>query len=156
MEKINNTIQKVINSDLLTEELCFIPNHGLSDKLLEKWNYFENYGQKKSSSYIAFLKQWNGVDLDVIRFHGLSSDKEILEIQLDQEHSLLVIASDPAGFLYGFNNEGKVFSLDTDSNIKKCVAESFDDFVLVFLFGCRAQDFLGSEWQKQLKQIGIL
>ncbi len=56
MEKTNNIIKKVIGSDLLTKELCFIPNHGLSDKLLEKRNYFEDYGQKKSSSYIAFLK----------------------------------------------------------------------------------------------------
>ena len=156
MEKVVEIIQKIIDSDLIIKELCFIPKQGVSVLGLEKWNFFKDYGQENSSSYILFLKKWNGIDIDVIRFFGVSSNENIPEIKFDQEHSLLIIASDPAGFLYGMDNEGKIYSLDTESNTKKLIAPSFDDFILQFVFSSTSQDFLGIDWCLQLKEIGIV
>lgn len=156
MEKVIQVIKKVIDSDLLIKELCIIPDYGVDDSILKSKNYFKDYGQIETSAYITFLKKWNGMDVDVIKFHGLSHKEGIPEIHFDQEHSLLIIASDPAGFLYGMDKKGNIYSVDTDFNTKKYVSRSFEEFILQFIFGIESKEFLGNDWYLQLNKLKII
>lgn len=155
MNNVVNKIEEVLQKKVLIQELCTIPEEGVSEAYLRDHNYFNNDTLSKESPYIELLKRWNGIDLDIIRVFGVNKNHIAEEIRFDTELLLLLIASDPAGFLYGMDKKGLIYSVDTKSNAKKQVADSFDDFIINFIFGSRAEEFLGKEWYMELQTAGV-
>lgn len=156
MHNVINKIEEVLKSGVLIPELCTIPEEGISEDYLRAHNYFDNDIISKNSQYIELLKKWNGIDLDIIRIFGTNKNNTSQEIRFDPELSLLLVASDPAGFLYGMDKKGCIYSIDTKSNVKQQVAESFDDFIVNFIFGTKSEEFLGKEWRMELEAAGII
>jgi hypothetical protein len=108
------------------------------------------------------LLNWNGLDLDVVRFFG-SGDPHGVATLLDSQsiiHQMhahwIVIGSDSAGFLYAEDDCGAIWSIDHDGGATQCVANSLDEFISDYIFGKRAADFGGESWYDDLVAYGVV
>lgn len=153
-------IQQVISSNLLLKDLCFIPSKGASKEEIAQEE--TKIGHNFSASHLTFLMKWNGLILDVISFFGCNNTEGAIRSLCDNQfdfnkHDLLVIASDPAGFLYGYSlKDGQIFSVDSHGGEKKRVASNLEDFICNYLFGSRSGEFGGSSWLEELGNSGVL
>src|SRR3569833_3389543 len=72
------------------------------------------------------LLAWhNGLNLEVIRLHGVGSQasRRVERSQVASSGEAIVFASDPAGFLYLLQTDGTVISLDHDGGKIETVAD---------------------------------
>lgn len=138
-------IEKVVASGLITKELTALSETGTTDvelKAVEK-----RIGRKLHPQLVAFLKIFNGANLDVIRFYPCK--------RLELREYGLVFADDPSGFVYYVTDSGEVVCEDTDGGSIKKLASSVTEFVHSYLFGNRSAEFMGEEWHEQLTKAGI-
>lgn len=146
LEKI--TSPEILSSDLLIRELTFIPERGASAAEINEEE--SEVGHAFSEAYRQFLSRWNGIDLDVLRLYGVGVvDGRIHRLAKEQSPEmphLVVIGSDPAGFVYAEDSNGSIYSLDHDGGEVKCVAQSFESFILDYVFGKDSADFGGDDW----------
>ena len=154
--KFLNVIKKVLNSDLLDEDLIDVPGPSTDLQIKEE----ESKLQKNiSSEYKIFLQNYNGLNLDVIRFYGVGKTDNYIKSLSNSRGDLgingIAIGDDPAGFFYIQNLSGHIYSCDSKSGDVKCLSNSFSNFVSDVIFGKDADKFAGSEWKSELYDAGI-
>lgn len=154
VEKIN----QVIESGLLIKGLYNLPINSAND--LDIRNVESKLPFKLSDQYKEFLKFWNGANLDIVRIFGVGQTENFIPSLLDcqsdyNNKGLIIIASDPAGFVYGQNIKGGIFSIDSEGEETSKVADSFNNFVCDYLFGPNASAFGGHSWAEELMNAGI-
>jgi len=154
-------IKIVLHSNLLIKELTVIPRKGASlDEIEEEENFTI---RPLSPQHRELLQTWNGIDLDVIRFYGCGEMEHTLKSLRDQQIFLpgaiqkgIIIGSDPSGFLYIEDEKGSISYFDVDGGEILKIAFSLDDFICNYLFGTRAKEFGGEEWEMELKEHNII
>jgi hypothetical protein len=151
-------VEKIINSKVLCYNLTFIPKKRPSEQSINRIK--ESVEISINPIHEIFIRRWNGIDLEVIKIYSFDKKEENIPNLMDRQfdlnkEGLLVFGSSPSGFLYSYDNQGIVFSIDTDGwNIEK-VADSFEDFICNYVFGKRSREFGGDEWYEDLKKAGI-
>lgn len=140
---LRDLLERVLASDLLQPELDQVAERGATPEQLKS--------APKLPSELRELLLWrNGLDLDVVRLHGIDTvGRRIERVQFNGTESVL-FASDPAGFQYSFKEDGSVICCDHDGGETKMVAISVDDFLRGYVFGTRARDFGGDEWAHEV------
>lgn len=155
MGKTVEKIRRVLNSNILLHGLYCVPTKGATSRdiqITEKGFPFE-----LSPEYKNFLQHWNGMNLDVVKLYGcVNTEDDIPLIAFFKPYDLIIIASDPAGFSYGQNKKGEIFSIDSDGGEIQKIASSFTDFITEYLFGDRAVEFGGEEWVQELESAHII
>lgn len=142
---IRTLIEAVVVSPVLIDAIIKLPQTGATDVELKEVE--GRIYAPLNSEHIAFLRIYNGIDLDVVR---INSCERINKTEYGVE-----FASDPAGFVYYLTGTGKVVMEDTDGGDVKQVATSFTDFIHEYVFGSRAAEFADEEWYEDLVMAGI-
>jgi hypothetical protein len=138
-------VEHLVSGRVLKSSLVVLPSDRASaDELIAVQRQL---GSPIDRGLLDFYSAWNGADLDVIRVYGAN--------KLRKDQFGLVFGSDPSGFVYRFNDLGKVTQQDTDGGDIRVVAENFDDFIFGFVFGPRAAEFAGAKWLRDLHDAGI-
>lgn len=154
-------IEKVINSEVLLEEMLVLPKIGNSNEgfIQEETSLVRNL----SDSHKSILRKWNGFNLDVIRLYGCGVVHEELKRlstcqtgPLTEREGVIVFGDDPVGFVYGEQVDGSILSEDTSTGDVKVIAKNMDDFFERLVFGVDAVEFGGIEWEDELKDAGVL
>lgn len=137
-------IERVLASPLLTPDLVYLPDLGAEEsELVRVFNIPENL------PLISLLRRWNGLDLEVIRIHGIGNTSNGLP-SVTTTRCGLVIASDPSGFHYIQLPDRTISSFDHDGGSPTHVANNVDDLLRNYVFGCRAASFSGDEWAAEI------
>jgi len=165
MEFINR-IEKVIESGILEQGFPRIPKNGATNKMIE--NEEKKLSRPLSEQHKAFLKRWNGANLDFMRVLGTHPvENEFME-ELAKEYTewkeivdevgnkAIYFANDITGFMYFEREDGSIVSLDTDGGSIDKEAEDMNDFFLNYIFGERANEYADTEWLDELKEAGII
>ncbi len=163
--KFIERIEKIINSGILSKNLSDIPNNGATNTMIE--NEEKLLPRPLSKQHKAFLKRWNGANLDFMRVlgvHPVESEfmeelaKEFLEwknLFEEMNNKVIYFANDVSGFMYFELEDGSIIQLDTDGGGMEKVAKDMNDFFLNYLFGERANEFM-EDWLNELKKFKIL
>lgn len=156
-------IEKILSPEflaigLLIPELIAIPPRGATEQEIQDEEL--RLGRSISADYRTFLRKWNGLNLDEIRFNGAGNVHQGIQRiwkadGFGQGSQLVAIASDPSGFVYAEDEEGVIHSLDHDGGDHETVALNFESFVVDFLFGKDSANFHSEEWHSKLKKAGI-
>ena len=150
-------INKVLQTDLLMKTLVTVPTGGSSVAAI---NEQENkIGDTFSVALRALLQRWNGLDLEVIRLFACEGGvtEQIYRMQLPELRfkKMVCFGSDPSGFLFCEDRDGRVFSFDTDGGNLKKMADDIDSFFDRVVFGSDGIQFSGVEWLNELKSFGL-
>ena len=162
LEVIKSLISpEILSSELFIREFVRVPKSGANDaeiKIAET-----KIKNSIAEQYKVFLKTWNGIGLDMLRFYGVGSCEEgIRNIESNQiigvsnPENYVAFASDAAGFVYLHNDIGVIYELDTDGGEIGRLADDFDEFVTSYLFGERSVEYMGKEWVDELRQAGVI
>ena len=153
---IINKIEDVLISGILNKNLTVVPNKGASIEEINKEE--KSLSRVFSQQHRNLLKKWNGIDLEVISFYGCNEPEDTLECLRNNQELLpsaiskrIIIGSDPAGFIYIEDESGKFFLLDTDGGEIAEIASSIEDLICNYVFGKRAKEFGGEEWEQELR-----
>jgi hypothetical protein len=156
-----SVIEKMIQSEVLFEEMLVLPVDGSSEEMFIEEE--ANLVRRLSERHKCILRKWNGFNLDVVRFYGCNvTHKEIKRLSscqigpLAEMEGVIVVGDDPAGFVYGEHENGKVLVEDTSSGEVKEVAKSLDDFFERLVFGVDAANFGGVDWANELRDAGVI
>lgn len=135
---LSDFIRRVLSSGLLTPQLVYVPSSGAQSSDLS---------QTKLTDDLRELLEWrNGLDLDVIRVHGLGEVEPGITPAVIHANGSLEFASDPSGFRYLLGGDGSVSSMDHDGGAIEKITDSVDSFFRMFVFGHRAVEFAGADW----------
>lgn len=155
------TIRKVIDSGILESALVSIPSRGATEQEIADEQRLLRLDL--CPDHLQILRQWNGVDLEVIRLFGCGEDASppgrLSENQTPmavEGVTAIIVGSDPAGFFYSQLADGRIVSIDTDGGENRFVAYGFDDFISRLVFGREADRFAGDEWLVELRRAGIV
>lgn len=159
-------IESIINGGLLSDGFLRISLKGATDEMILKEE--KKLNRPLSNYHKQFLKRWNGANLDFIRIYGVHKtenefinelaieyEKWIEEIISEIEGNPIFFADDPAGFMYFELEDGRIVELDPEFTGLNPIATDMRDFFLNYLFGERANEFIGDEWKQQLKDASI-
>ncbi|MFN7153292.1 MAG: SMI1/KNR4 family protein [Acidovorax sp.] len=138
-------IEKLVASGVVSRSLVDLPNHGVSDLQIDDVQVA--LGERLPSVLVAFLRVYDGANLDVIRFHPLW--------KIVRSEYGLAFASCPAGFVYHACPDGSVLVEDSRGSEVKQIADSLSEFVVSYLFGSRSAEFGGVGWYQELVNAGI-
>jgi hypothetical protein len=146
------TSPEVLASGLLLRELVSIPARGAADAEISEQE--TRLGKPLSEGFRRFLRRWNGINLDVIRLYGTTNVSDGIESLTSPQPAALAdfiaIGSDPAGFIYAEDSAGRIYSFDHDGGEVECVAHSFDEFIVDYVFGKNSAAFMGDDWYRQV------
>jgi hypothetical protein len=152
-------IRLLLDSGVVSRSLTVVPDGATEQDLqLEE----RILGLNLCEDYKAFLRQWNGANVEVATFYGCGqTHPEIPRVTQHQEpwaksFNGIVIGGDPAGFVYVQLMDCRILVVDTDGGTEENVAANFDDFVGRFMLGPDAESFGGSEWKEELRDAGLL
>lgn len=160
-------IESIINSSLLNDGFLRIPLEGATDKMIEEEE--KKLNRPLSEYHKILLKKWNGANLDFIRVYGVHKTENefikelaieyqewIEEIINEIEGNPIFFADDVAGFMYFELEDGRIVHLDSEFTGLYPVANDMSDFFLNYLFGERADEYMGKEWKQKLKEASII
>ncbi len=160
-------IENIINSGLLNDGFPRIPSKGATEEMIEEEE--KKLNRPLSEIHKIFLKKWNGANLDFIRVYGVyKTENEFIkelaveykewteEIIDDIEGNPIFFADDVGGFMYFELEDGRIVQLDPEFTGLYPVALDMRDFFLNYLFGKRANEYLGDEWLEKLKAKNII
>jgi len=162
MKTVVEIIWSVLQTQVLTPVLVVVPPSGATAEQINAEEHL--LGMPIAAEYRQLLASWNGIDLDVLRFYGCGQTHpgmgRLFERQIrDRSGSAeggLVIGSDPAGFVYIQNLDGRILTLDTDGGEIRLSAENLADFLGRLVFGKDAAEFGGPDWEATIRQNGLL
>ncbi|MFS2205189.1 MULTISPECIES: SMI1/KNR4 family protein [unclassified Variovorax] len=151
-------IENVLASGVLTKALVHLPTVGADNDALKELSARLN--RSLSMMHEQILKKWDGINLDVIRIYGVTSNvlgvKKIITSQsFSPAPDAIVFADDPTGFLYAEAQNGEVLSIDSSSGEVEEKARNIDDFFTRLVFGKDAAEFMGDQWLEDLRASGI-
>lgn len=136
---LRSFIEQVLTSGLLKPRLVSNPARGASEAELA--------AVATLPIELREVLRWrNGLDLEVIRLHGAGNAYFRIHDLATGDGSVVVFASDPAGFQYFLAEGGAIMCYDHDGGEVTKVAESVEDFLCNYIFGKRAAEFGGKEW----------
>jgi hypothetical protein len=139
-ESLRHFLERVLATDLLTPELVDVSSAAATDAELAT-------APPVPGSLRDLLAWHNGLDLDVVRIHGVGvGDRSIRPTSAGE----IAFASDPTGFTYVLRRDGTVASVDHDGGEEKVVARDVDDFLRGYVFGPRASEFSGEDWSREV------
>lgn len=155
-------IEKVLSSGLLLEPLTYIPANGANHIELSVLN--DALPKPLSAAHKSILQKWNGLNLDVIRLYGASAISGELKgltesqdnVPISFSDGYIVFGDDPAGFVYLEDDEGRIWSLDTEIQVTSLIAIDMDDFFQNYLFGLKGFEFGGENWMLELRSAGLI
>ncbi len=154
--RTNEIIRRVLGSALLSKNLSQVPSRGATE--IEIANTELQTPHPLSDAFKGVIREWNGLNLDVVRICGVGTPDDGLETVIsylnDFDHlpfPFTAVASDPCGFVYGELPDGSILQWDHDGGDTKVVASSFEDFICNLVFGERAAEFLDEEWLRELR-----
>lgn len=154
-------IEQVLKSGVLIDALMVVPETGASDGMLVSEE--NKLSRSLSGQHKILLKQWNGINLDIIRLYGCEPvEEEVSALSQRQQSDLLdqggyiVFGDDPAGYMYVEANDGSVISVDSEGGEIRKLAKDIDDFFMRLVFGVDAKSFAGEAWEKELSDAGLL
>lgn len=152
-------IKQVLASDVLTRQLTIVPAHGAANAEIEEEERL--LGRRLFDDHASLLRTWNGISLDVIRFFGCGRSTEVARLSNMQAlargiGNAIVVASDPAGFVYLQTPDMAVWCHDTDGGAIELVAANVDDWIERVIFGPGAASFGGDDWLANLRAAGIV
>ena len=138
-------IQRVVDSGLLAPDLTRIPSQGASSEQIASYEIPQD---------LQTLLRWrNGIDLEVVRIHGIPPlEQQLPPIESVPDSEQLVIASDPAGFQYRLGKHDQIVLWDHDGGSTKQVASNISDFLMQYVFGSRSSEFGGEEWLREVNE----
>src|SRR5438876_10874692 len=112
---LRDFVERVLASDLLEPDLVCVAEYGATPEQLKS--------APPLPSELRELLMWhNGLDLDVVRLHGIGvSGRKVERVQIAGAEATL-FASDPAGFQYYLHQDGSVLCFDHDGGETKVVA----------------------------------
>ncbi len=161
-----NRIEEVIKSGLLNKDLTDICS-GATDEMIEEEE--KKLNRPLSEYHKMFLRKYNGANLDFIRVYGVhKTENEFIrelaeeyqeyteEIIDDIEGNPIFFADDAGGTMYFELEDGTIVQLDSEFTGLDVIASDMRDFFLNYLFGERANEYLGDEWLEGLKNKGII
>ncbi len=160
-------IESIINSGLLNDGFPRIPRKGATDKMIEEEE--KKLNRPLSNHHKQLLKKWNGINLDFIRIYGVhkTENEFIKELAIEYEEWIeeiineiegnpIFFADDVGGFMYFELEDGRIVQLDPEFTGLYPIASDMRDFFLNYLFGERANEYLGDEWLEKLKIKNII
>lgn len=152
-------IEKILKTSLLSKGLCYIPAHGASPEAISEEEKILN--RSLSETHKEFLSHWDGINLEVVRLFGCKEDKETRKLsknqfELPEKGNPIFFASEPTGFIYAYDKQENVYSIDTDGWEITKTADSLDEFICDFVFGKRAAEFAGDDWYEEVKAHGLI
>ena len=139
-------IETVLGSSLLERALTTVPDSGATES--EIADAFSLDGPL-ASPLLPVLRRWNGLDLEVIRIHGVGPVPAGIQ-PVTRSSEGVIFASDPSGFAYAMRADGAVYSLDHDGGAIVRVADDAGDFLCNYVFGSRAEEFAGPDWAEEV------
>jgi hypothetical protein len=152
--------EPIVSSGLLVRELIVVSPPAT---LVQLETLGGSLPRQLSDFHRQLLLMWNGLDLDVVRFHGVpparSGIRSLLDAQVlvpSTHPSWIAVASDPAGFLYAEDEHGWIWSLDHDGGAETRLVASLDEFIGGYIFGRRAAEFGGEAWLADLVTYGVI
>jgi len=160
-------IKNIINSGVLDDGFPRISSEGATDDMIEKEE--KKLNRSLSNYHKQFLRRWNGANLDFIRVYGVHKTENefikelakeyeewIEEIISDIEGNPIFFADDASGTMYFELEDGRIVELDPEFTGLNVIAEDMQDFFLNYLFGERANEYMGDEWKQKLKDASII
>lgn len=160
-------IEKVIKSGILSKNLSDFASYGATDEMIV--NEEKKLHRKLSNLHKHFLKRWNGSNLDYIRVYGVNQTenefiKELAEenqewydeITSEIDGNPIMFADDAGGSMYFEFEDGTIGMLDSDGWELTIVASDMRDFFLNYLYGERANEFMGGDWVQELKDAKVI
>jgi hypothetical protein len=152
------TVERAIASGLLLSELVIVPEQGASpDEIAVEEQLV---GRALSEQHKDLLRNWDGLDLDILRIFGCKTGA-IPRISVSQaglpnrKAGSIVIGSDPSGFLYYEDEQGCIWSYDSEGGTTKCLGRDLGDFLGRVVFGRDASLFAGEEWAEAVRTAGL-
>lgn len=160
-------IERVINSGVLDQGFPRVPKSGADQMMVEAEE--EKLNRPLSDYHKQFLKHWNGANLDFIRIYGVHETENEFIKELAKEYkewvediiskiegNPILFADDAGGNMYFELEDGRIAYIDSEFSGLNVIATDMRDFFLNFLFGERADQYLGADWKQELKQKGII
>ena len=140
-ESLRRFLERVLAANVLTADLVNVSERGATDA--------DFASAPPLPIELRDLLAWhNGFDLDVLRLHGVGN---VVSKVTRRGSSTVEFASDPAGFTYLVREDGAIISFDHDGGEQKVVAENVDDFFRGYVFGPRAAEFAGNDWEREVR-----
>ncbi len=78
------------------------------------------------------------------------------EVISEIEGNPILFADDADGDMYLELEDGRIIQLDSEFTELDVVATDMSDFFLNYIFGERANEYLGDEWLEELKSYDII
>lgn len=160
-------IKNVIDAGLLDDGFPRIPSEGATDEMIKKEE--KKINRPLSKYHKILLKKWNGINLDFIRIYGVhKTENEFInelakeykewfeEIISEIEGNPIFFADDASGTMYFELEDGRIVELDSEFSGLDVITTDMRDFFLNYLFGERANEYLGDEWLQELKDKKII
>lgn len=152
-----DVLDKVLKSSLLDEDLIVVPKAATDFQVKAEE---KKLAKHINPEYKSFLEHYNGLNLDIVRFHGVDKTeayiKSLSSSQNDIVSNGIVIGDDPAGYYYIQDSSGKIYSSDSKADSTKYLASSFSSFITDVVFGRKAEEFAGAEWKSELEEAEII
>jgi hypothetical protein len=149
----------VFGAGLISKDLSTIPSAGASLEAIRRLEL--QLPRQLSAQHRELLQAWNGLDLDVVRIHGVPpverGIRDVLKLQqfVPEGAGNIAFGSDPSGFVYFEGADGTVWSWDHDGGAVTQLASCVDVFIDEVVFGGRGDSFAGKEWLDQLRVLGL-
>ncbi|MAR92155.1 MAG: hypothetical protein CML06_14920 [Pseudomonadales bacterium] len=154
-------IEKAIKSGVLIEGLAVIPDKGATNEEITQEE--SRLPRRLSDQHKALLRRWNGMNMDVMRLYGCANVhpelRQLSDAQTDMFTGVcnyIVFGDDPSGFMYAEGDDGVIYSVQVSTGNVKELASSLDDFFERLVFGKDAKDFGGTDWEEELRDVGLL
>lgn len=159
-------IKKVMQANILSKDLSDIPKNGATLNMIKEEE--QSLPRPLSEQHIAFLKEWNGANLDFLRVLGVhpvenefleelaKENKEWEDIVTEVGHGAIYFANDISGFMYFELSDGTITQYDTDGSNDEKLATDMNDFFDNYIFGARAAEYAEQEWLEELKEAGVI
>ena len=109
------------------------------------------------ADHVDLLLEWGGSDFDQIRINALDEIERLDPGGKDPaDGEYVLFANDFAGFMFFYDETGRVFSFNPDGGAFAQRGASVEDFLENFLLGAAGDSFYDDEWMASLREHGFV
>ena len=139
-------LKLALDAGQLSKEMCNLVTPPSQEEITKLSNTLEI---SLSDDHKELLAEWGGSNLDEIRINSI-------ERILESSKNFVEFANDYNGFVFKYDENGQVYSEDTDGGEIKNIADSVSDFINKFFLGIQGQEFYGDDWIDELKKNNLI